>query len=150
MKKPLLLISFLFFTYAAFSQEVGVRWGDVVGNDVALDLMLRSGGGNRIHADLSFGNDFGLEVLWDVFYRPLGDSPLYMYLGIGPSMLFTDDFLIGLSAEAGLELRFNKLPLAIGADWRPTYFFGDNADFSTEGFGVNARFVFGSSRTSTD
>lgn len=147
MKKLFVLLAFVFSSYVGFSQEIGARFGDVLGNDIALDMMLRSGGGHRLHADLSFGNDFGLELLWDVLYRPLGNSNLYWYVGIGPSMLFTDDFLFGLSAEAGLEFRFDKLPIAVGADWRPTYFFGDNADFSTGGWGVNARFVFGSSRS---
>src|SRR5688572_6669234 len=149
MKKLIVLASFVLCSLSSYSQEVGVRWGDVLGNDIALDMMLRSGGGNRLHADLSFGNDFGLELLWDIIYRPLGNSNLYFYIGLGPSMLFSDDFLFGLSAEAGLEYRFAKLPIAVGADWRPTYFFGENADFETGGFGVNARFVFGSSRTGT-
>ena len=147
MKKLIVLASFVLCSLSSYSQEVGVRWGDVLGNDIALDMMLRSGGGNRLHADLSFGNDFGLELLWDVIYRPLGNSNLYFYIGIGPSMLFADEFLFGLSAEAGLEYRFAKLPIAVGADWRPTYFFCEDCDFETGGFGVNARFVFGSSRT---
>lgn len=146
MKKLLVLASFVFCSYSAFSQEVGVRWGEVLGNDIALDMMLRSGDGHRLHADLSFGNDFGLELLWDVLFRPLGNSSLYWYVGVGPSMLFSDNFLFGISGEAGLEYRFAKLPIAVGADWRPTYFFGENSDFESGGFGVNARFVFGGSR----
>src|SRR5688572_15347442 len=145
MKKLLVLVSFVLCSKFAYSQEIGVRWGEVLGNDVALDMMLRSGDGHRLHADLSFGNDFGLELLWDVLYRPLGSSSLYWYVGIGPSMLFSDDFLFGLSAEVGLEYRFKKLPIAIGADWRPTLFFDDESDFETGGFGINARFVFGGS-----
>ena len=148
MKKLIVLASFVICcSYSSYSQEIGARWGEVLGNDIALDMMLRSGGGNRLHADLSFGNDFGLELLWDVIYRPLGSSNLYFYIGVGPSMLFSDDFLFGISAEAGLEYRFAKLPIAIGADWRPTWFISGDSDFETGGFGVNARFVFGSSRT---
>jgi hypothetical protein len=142
MKKLLVLSSFLLISYAGFSQEAGVRFGDVLGNDIALDLMLNTGG-NRLHADLSFGNDFGLELLWDVLYKPLGSSNIYWYLGLGPSMLFSDDVLFGISAEAGLEYRFANLPLVLGADWRPTYFFVDDGSFESGGWGVNARFVFG-------
>lgn len=148
MKKLLVFASFVLCSYAGFSQEIGARWGEVLGNDIALDMMLRSGDGNRMHADLSFGNDFGLEVLWDVLYRPLGSSSLYWYIGVGPSMLFSDDFVLGISAEAGLEYRFKKLPIALGADWRPTYFIIDDSYFEEGGFGVNARFVFGRSRES--
>jgi hypothetical protein len=145
MKKLLVLASFVLCSNFVFSQEIGVRWGEVLGNDVALDLMLRSGDGHRLHADLSFGNDFGLELLWDVLYRPLGNSALYWYIGVGPSMLFSDNFLFGISGEVGLEYRFKKLPIAVGADWRPTFFIDDETDFESGGFGVNARFVFGGS-----
>ncbi len=143
MKKLLVLSSFMLISYAGFSQEIGARWGEVLGNDIALDAILRSGDGHRIHVDLSFGNDFGLEVLWDFLYRPLGDTPLYWYVGVGPSVLFSDPLYFGISGEAGLEFRFNKLPIVIGADWRPTYYIVDVSDFETGGFGVNARFVFG-------
>lgn len=142
MKRILILVSFVCMSYVGFSQEVGARWGDVVGNDIALDMILRSSASTRMHADLSFGNDFGLEILFDFVNRPIGKGALSFYIGLGPSMLFTENFLIGLSAEAGLEYHFNSLPIAIGADWRPTYFF-EGSDFETGGWGVNARFVFG-------
>lgn len=147
MKKLLVITSFLLCSYAGFSQEIGARWGDVLGNDIALDMMLRSGDGHRLHADLSFGNDFGLELLWNVI-QPLGNSSLNWYIGLGPSMLFSENFLLGISGELGLEYRFEGLPIAIGADWRPTFFIIEDTDFETGGFGVNARFVFGSSRSS--
>ena len=40
MKKIFLLAAFTVFSYAAFSQEVGIRFGDVVGNDVAVDAIM--------------------------------------------------------------------------------------------------------------
>ena len=145
MKKLLLLISFMWCSYVGTSQEFGVRFGEVLGNTVALDMVFRSGEFNRIHADLSFGNDVGLEVLWDLVYRPLGGEAFNWYLGIGPSMLFSDPFLFGLSAEAGLEYRFASVPIAVGADWRPTLFLVEDTEFETGGFGFNVRFVFGGS-----
>lgn len=148
MKKLIVFASFVICSYTSYAQEIGVRWGEVLGNDIALDLMLRSGEGHRLHADLSFGDDFGLELLWDILFRPIGSSNLYWYAGVGPSMLFSDPFFFGISAEAGLEYRFAKLPIVIGADWRPTYFIVDEAEFESGGFGVNARFAFGGSRTS--
>jgi hypothetical protein len=57
-------------------------------------------------------------------------------------MLFTDPILFGISGEVGLEYHFNGAPLAVGVDWRPTYFLGDNSNFEPGGFGFNARFVF--------
>ena len=143
MKKLIILASFLCCSYIGFSQELGVRFGDVLGNTIALDGMFNTGDFHRIHTDLSFGNDFGLEVLWDFVYRPFGGEAFYYYIGVGPSILFGEgSTLFGISGEIGLEYRFNGAPLAIGVDWRPTYFLGDNSNFEPGGFGVNARFVF--------
>lgn len=142
MKKILLLASFLCVSTIGFSQEAGVRFGDVLGNDIGLDLILPTGG-SRLHADLSFGNDFGLELLWDVVYKPLFDAEsLHWYLGVGPSVLFSDPLFFGVSGELGLEYHFNALPIAVGADWRPTYWIVDESDFQAGGWGINLRFVF--------
>ena len=143
MKKLIVLASFLCCSYIGSTQELGVRFGDVLGNTFALDGMFNTGDFHRIHTDLSFGNDFGLEVLWDFVYRPFGGEAFYYYIGVGPSILFGEGTtLFGISGELGLEYRFNGAPLALGVDWRPTYFLGDNSNFEAGGFGVNARFVF--------
>ena len=115
--------------------------------------MLRSGKANRLHLDVSFGDDngngneanggVGVELLWDFLHKPLGGEAFYWYLGAGPSLLFSDPFWLGISGEAGLEYRFKTVPIVLGADWRPTFWIIDNTDFSGGGFGFMARFVFG-------
>ncbi|HMC97015.1 MAG TPA: hypothetical protein VKG92_05145 [Flavobacteriales bacterium] len=65
-----------FLVHAASAQELGVRFGDVVGNSVALDARV-----NNLHADISFGDGLGVEVLWDLLYKPLGNTDLHWYLG---------------------------------------------------------------------
>jgi hypothetical protein len=142
MKKLLVLTSFIFFSYAGFSQEIGVRFGDVLGNDIAMDAIFNSGKFHRLHADFSFGSDFGLEILWDFWYKPFGGEAFHYYLGMGPSMLFGDDFFLGFSGELGLEYHFKSVPIAVGADWRPTFFVVNDDSFEAGGYGVNARFVF--------
>lgn len=142
MKKLIVLASFICCSYIGFSQEVGIRFGDVLGNNLALDAMIPTADYHRLHADLSFGNDFGLELLWDFVYRPFGGEAFYYYIGVGPSLLFSDPVFFGISGEIGLEYRFNTAPLAIGVDWRPTYFIVEDSNFEAGGFGVNARFVF--------
>ena len=42
------------------AQEIGVRFGDIVGNDVAVDFVFGSRG-QRIHGDVSFGDGVGAE-----------------------------------------------------------------------------------------
>ena len=143
MKKHCLLSAFVLITLNCFSQEVGVRLGDVVGNDVAIDGIFKTGEFNRVHADVSFGHGLGLEALWDFIDRPLGGTVLNWYVGAGPSILFYDQFWVGISGEIGLEYHFKEIPLALGLDWRPTFYLIDDVDFYGGGFGFNARYVFG-------
>src|SRR6186713_3063740 len=129
MKKLLVLTAFALFSCSIFSQELGVRGGSVLG-DNGNDNGEANGG-------------VGVELLWDFLYRPLGGEAFYWYLGAGPSLLFGNDFWLGISGEVGLEYRFKTAPIALGADWRPTFWIIDNTDFSGGGFGFMARFVFG-------
>ena len=153
MKKLVVLTVFALCSCSIFSQELGIRGGSVLGNNIAIDAMLKSGKFNRLHVDVSFGDDngssenpnggVGVELLWDFLYRPLGGEAFYWYLGAGPSVLFADPFWLGISGEAGLEYRFKTVPIALGADWRPTFWIIDDTKFSGGGFGFIARFVFG-------
>lgn len=143
MKQLLLISGFSLFTAIGYSQEVGIRFGDALGNNVALDAVFGNGPG-RIHADLTFGEaGVGLEVLWDIIYQPLGDTPLNWYIGVGPSALFGDPFLLGIAGELGLEWVIESAPITIGADWRPVFVLIEDTDFSASGFGLNIRYRFG-------
>lgn len=143
MKKLILLISFCSVISATKSQEVGLRFGDVLGSNVAIDAVISIGQFNRVHANLSFRHGLGVEAIWDVQVRPLGPEGLAWYIGVGPSLLFDDPFLLGASGEIGIEYRFTNAPIALGLDWRPTLFLIQDVDFSARGFGFNARYVFG-------
>lgn len=138
MKKFIVLIMFAFIGFTTYAQEIGVRFGEVLGNNVALDMKF-----GRLHADVSFGNGVGVELLWDLLYGPLGSEALNYYVGLGLSALIDDPFWFGISAEAGLEYRFSGIPIVIGADWRPTFFIIEESEFDAGGFGVNIRWVFG-------
>ena len=142
MKKfVFVLLTMSIITGSLQAQEIGVRFGDIVGNDVAVDFVFGSRG-QRIHGDVSFGDGAGVEVLVDVVMRPLSGEAFYYYLGIGPFAWIGDPFRLGVSAELGLEYRFNSLPIAIGLDWRPSLRVIDNTKFFADRFGLNIRFVF--------
>ncbi|HEY6171226.1 MAG TPA: outer membrane insertion C- signal [Candidatus Kapabacteria bacterium] len=140
MKKLILFIS-LMMAGTVSAQEVGIRWGDVLGNDFAIDAVFSLAEFSRVHADVSFGNGVGVEAIWDFLYRPLGES-FNWYVGVGPSVLIDDPFWLGFSGEVGLEYHFDGAPIAIGADWRPTFWVIEDTDFHAGGFGINARYVF--------
>jgi hypothetical protein len=143
MKK--LIVAFTLFCSSQFvhSQEIGIRFGDVTGNDVAVDGVFSSGKFSRIHADVSFGNGgVGADALWDFIYKPIDGDNLKWYLGAGPSVFIGNDFLLGASGEVGLEYRFEEVPIALGLDWRPTLWIVEQTDFHAGGFGLNVRYVF--------
>lgn len=144
MKRVILLAVFTisFFSFVN-AQEVGLRFGQVTGGNVAVDAVFSLGEYSRIHADVSFGNGVGIEALWDFLYRPLSGEAFYWYVGAGPYAFIGDPFQLGIVAEVGLEYRFNSVPLVLGADWRPWFRLIDNTDIGFGGFGVNLRWAFG-------
>ncbi|MCF6352259.1 MAG: outer membrane insertion C- signal [Cyclobacteriaceae bacterium] len=147
MKKLLtaiVLVGVMFLsTQNSYAQEIGARFGSVVGGNVAVDAVFSVGEFSRIHADVSFGNGLGVEALWDFFYRPvdIGGETFNWYAGAGPSLLFNDPFFFGISGEIGLEYHFDGIPIALGVDWRPTFWLVETTSFKADGFGFNARFV---------
>lgn len=128
----------------ARAQELGIRFGNALGNNgsVAVDGVFALGKFSRIHADVSFGNGVALEALWDFLYRPIPDSPINWYVGVGPSLYLSSPFALGASGEIGVEYRFTDIPLAIGLDYRPTFVIVEKTDF-VNSFGFNVRYVFG-------
>ncbi len=140
MKTLFLGLALLVSTFLS-AQEIGIRFGEVSGNNIAVDGVFDFNG-SRIHANLSFGDGVGLDALWDFVYEPLGDEALNWYAGVGPSTYFGDDFFLGVSGEIGLEYVFNDAPIVIGFDYRPTFWILKNTNFDWGGFGLNVRYIF--------
>lgn len=144
MKKVLLVLA-IAFASVTFSnaQELGVRFGDISGGNVAIDGIFSTGQFSRVHADLSIGDGVGIDLLWDFIYRPLGDEAFNWYVGVGPYMQIDDPFWLGVAGEIGLEYRFNSVPIALGLDYRPSISIIEETDFHAGGFGFNIRYRFG-------
>jgi hypothetical protein len=140
--KKILVFSLLAFVAIQFSnaQEIGIRVGDVVGGNAAIDLVIPFKAG-RLHADVSFGHGVGIEALYDFLYGEIG-SGFYYYVGLGAYTVIHDPFFLGLVGEGGVEYRFAEVPIAFGADWRPSFQILDNTNFYVGGFGVNIRWIF--------
>lgn len=143
MKKIIFILSIVFAsTFTSNAQEIGVRFGDVTGGNVAIDAVLPMGETSRIHADVSFGDGVGIDLLWDFIYKPLGGEELHWYAGLGPYAFLGGPFQLGATGEIGLEYRFKETPLVLGVDWRPYFRIVDNTDFGVNSFGLNVRWVF--------
>lgn len=125
------------------AQELGIRFGDISGGNVALDALFSTGEFSRIHADISFGDGVGIDVIWDFLYRPLGGEAFNWYAGVGPYVWIDDPFWLGVVGELGLEYRFNSIPISLSGDWRPSFSLIDKTDFHAGGFGFNVRYIFG-------
>lgn len=144
--KILLISAFLFLGVALGSQaqEVGIRFGNFSGNNVAVDGVFALGDFSRIHADVSFGGGgVGIDVLWNPLYKPVGSSDFNWYAGFGPSLFLGDPFTLGAAGEIGIEYAIKDVPITIGADYRPVFVIVENTRFVGDGFGFNIRWRFG-------
>ncbi len=142
MKKLILFILFgTLISYASHAQELGVRFGDTVGGNVAIDGVFAFKS-SRIHADVSFGSGVGVVAIYDFIVKPISGEAFNWYLGVGASAFLGDPFQLGIPGELGLEYRFD-FPLVIGADWRPTLIIIETTDFKFDRFGLNVRWNFG-------
>jgi len=138
-----LAVLLLAATQTTKAQELGVRFGDAMMNrsSVAVDGVFSVGKFSRVHGDVSFGNGVGVELLWDFIFRPIDKSPVYWYLGVGPSLYLGNPFGFGAAGEIGAEYRFPDAPIAIGLDYRPTLVLVETTTW-VNSFGFNVRYVF--------
>lgn len=125
------------------AQELGVRFGNVSAGSVAIDGIFSTGDFSRIHADISFGDGVGIDVLWDFLYRPLPNEAFNWYTGAGIYMWVDDPFWFGVAGEIGLEYQFKGLPISVSADYRPLLSIVEETKMHWDSFGFNVRYVFG-------
>lgn len=133
----------LFASLESNAQELGIRFGNVNGNNVALDGVFSLGEFSRVHADLSFGNDgVGIDALWNPVYDNISTSDFKWYAGFGPSLFLSDNFKFGVAGEIGAEYPFPDVPITLGLDWRPYFILVEDTTFDAGGFGLNIRWRF--------
>lgn len=136
----ILIFAALFFgAITTQAQELGLRFGHINGNDVALDGIFSTGEFSRVHGNLSFGqNGLGLDALWNPIYDDIPDTDFKWYAGFGPSVYLSDNFRLGAAGEVGVEYAFSEVPITLGLDFRPYLFLVEVTEFRA-GFGFNAR-----------
>ncbi|MDA0313876.1 MAG: outer membrane insertion C- signal [Bacteroidetes bacterium] len=138
--RVILIFAALFFgAITAQAQEIGLRFGHINGNNVALDGIFSTGEFSRVHGNLSFGqNGLGLDALWNPIYDDIPDTKLKWYAGFGPSVYLSENFRLGGAGEVGVEYNFKEVPISLGLDFRPYLFLVEVTEFRA-GFGFNAR-----------
>ena len=121
------------------AQEIGLRFGQLNGNNVAVDGIFAAGDFSRIHANVSFGgNGLGVDALWHPIFEDIPDTDFQWYAGFGPSVYLADNFRLGGAGEVGAEYAFSEVPITIGLDFRPYLFLIEVTEFRA-GFGLNVR-----------
>ncbi|MGB1295121.1 MAG: hypothetical protein ACPG6V_06540 [Flavobacteriales bacterium] len=132
------------FTTQMNAQELGLRFGNVLENNVAIDALVDIKNNSRVHANLSFSDrGLGVSALWNLSFLPINDYPdLHWYVGAGPYTILGKDFDLGLASEIGVEYQFIDFPMTIGLDWRPQLEIVDHTTFRAGGFGLNVRYQF--------
>lgn len=138
--RVILIFAALFFgAITTQAQELGLRFGHINGNDVALDGIFSTGEFSRVHSNLSFGqNGLGLDALWNPIYDDIPDTDFKWYAGFGPSIYLSDNFRLGAAGEVGVEYALAEVPITLGLDFRPYLFLVEVTEFRA-GFGFNAR-----------
>jgi len=134
--------------FSSNAQEVGIRFGGSNGLEgAAFDGVFTIGQFSRVHTNVGFWDgSMGVDAIWDFLYKPLGSEAFNWYVGFGPSTVIGDEFWLGASGELGLEYRFKEVPIALGMDWRPTFWLIDDTSLGVDSFGLNVRWVFGSGK----
>lgn len=144
MKSRLLILSVTFFFCSVRAQELGLRFGGINDNlGVAVDGVFNINQ-SRIHADFGvYRGGVGVDILWDLIYKPMPIESFNWYLGIGPSAYIGNPFALGIAGEVGLEYRLAQYPIVLSIDWRPTFWLIEATQIKGDSFGLNVRWDFG-------
>lgn len=142
MQKLVLTAFGFFLSLYVSAQEIGVRFGNTYDNNIGIEgtIPIKE---KRIHASVTFGDNVGVDVLYDFVIKDIFRSPdLRYYVGVGLTTLFASEFKFGVAGEVGLEYGFPRTPITIGLDYRPAIIILEKMDFAYENFGFNVRYRF--------
>lgn len=145
MKRLLILLFFVFLLAGTASAQwsVGARFGGASG--VSLKHYSKTGGFNvELIGALSFDDELdgtSLTLLGQKF-GPLSEGgKLGAFLGVGETMIFGDEFYLGISGALGFDWRIGRIGLQL--DWMPTWIFINKSYFSPINAAFTARWMFG-------
>lgn len=140
----LFLITISTYQVASAQWSVGARFGGASG--ISLKSYSKSGS-FHFEAISAFSFDenldgFSVTLLGEKMGAFSNDGKLGAILGGGETMVFGDDFYLGLSAILGLDWRIGRR-IGLQLDWLPTWIFVNDSYFSPVNAAVTARWMFG-------
>ncbi len=83
---------------------------------------------------------FSETLLFEKFRSFTRSGNLGAFLGLGGTMIFGNDFLLGVSGTVGFDKRLGRLGFQV--DWTPTYIFINDSYFSAVNAAFTIRWVF--------
>ena len=139
------LVSLLSIGFASAQWSIGARFDGAPG----LSLKSYSKSGSILfeaiaatNLDNQFdGEGFALTLLGEKFGPLSENGKLGAILGIGETMVFGDDFYLGVSGILGFDWRIGRIGLQV--DWLPTWIFVNDSYFSPVNVAGTVRWVFG-------
>lgn len=145
MNYKILIIGIAFLMTGNLSAQwsVGARFGGSSG--VSLKSYSKTGN-THFEFITAFNFDenvegFSVTILGEKFGAFSEDGKLGAILGVGETMVFGDEFLLGVSGILGFDWRIGRIGLQL--DWLPTWIFVNESYFSPINAAVTARWMFG-------
>ena len=141
----------LFISLNAYSQwSVGGRFGGMAG--VSLKNYPRSGGvlfealgGYNLDEEVE---GFALTLMVEKFGGFDNSNKFGAILGVGETMVFKDEFHLGLRGIIGFDWRLTRR-IGVQVDWLPTWIFIPESYFNSINIAFTARWIFGGRATPT-
>jgi hypothetical protein len=123
--------------------SIGARFGGASG--LSLKSYPQSDGLNfEIISALNFDKEvdgFSVTLLGEKFGAISDNGKLGAFIGLGETMVFGDEFYLGVSGSLGFDWRIGRIGLQL--DWLPTWIFVNKSYFSPINAAVTARWMFG-------
>jgi hypothetical protein len=145
----ILFICTFLMTASSFAQwSVGARFGGTSGFSLK---NYSKGGATHFEAITAFSFDENIEgfsatLLFEKFGAFDQGKKFGAILGVGETMVFEDDFHLGVSGIIGFDWRIGRR-IGFQVDWLPTWFFIPESYFSSINIAGTVRWVFGGRAT---
>ena len=144
----LLCISTLGVVKTASAQDykvaIGIRFSSAaptLSNSVSVKYFMNER--DAIEGLVSFGTRFGIGGMWER-HQLIGGTPAFtwFYGGGGYIGVQSGSTYVGPTGVAGLDYKFQNIPLNLSLDWKPELDIIPAINFVPDAFGLTARFTF--------
>lgn len=144
----ILLLTIIAFSGRLLAQDykfgIGLRLSNAsptISNSVSAKYFIKQQ--DALEGLVSFGNRFGIGVLYEK-YKPLTiENGLKWFYGVGGYVGFQGgDTYLGPTGVLGVDYKFKDVPLNLSLDWKPELDIIPKVNLVPDAFGLTARYTF--------